>query len=150
MRHGEGEWGGDEGCCCCCCFVVGGGGQAFRTHVLSTSNLKPILSNAPRSCLDEYTESGRPAGVTPLHMIVGGADRSLERQEIVREFVRLKASVNMKHRTTGATPLLRAAGCGGPAMTKLLLDLLADPNIANNDGLTPLDAATKNNAEARV
>ena len=85
-----------------------------------------------------------------MHMIVGGADRHAERSMIVRELLRLTASVNMRHRTTGATPLLRAAGSGAPELVSLLLELRADPNVPNNDGLTPLDAAARSNSQASM
>ena len=123
-------------------------GQAFRTHRLIASSVTSILSLAPHSCLDEYTERGQPPGVTAMHMLCGGADRFAEREQIVRELVRLAASVNMKHRTTGATPLLRAAGGGSPHLVSLLIELRADANVANNEGLAPLDAAARSNSEA--
>ena len=88
--------------------------------------------------------------MTPLHMICGGADRFPEREQIVRELLRLSASCNMRHRTTGATPILRAAGSGSPDLVQLLLEVRADANVPNNEGLTPLDAAARSNSQASV
>ena len=52
-------------------------------------------------------------------------------------------------RPAGATPLLRACGSGAVGLVGLLLELRANPNIANDKGLTPLDATKTGNAEAQ-
>ena len=115
--------------------------QAFRTHALSCQQVITILGVAPPACLDEFTTGGQPAGVTALHMLCGGADRFAEREQIVRELIRLSAICSMRHQKTGATPILRAAGSGSTDLVRLLLELRADANVPNKDGLTPLDAA---------
>ena len=122
--------------------------KAWRAHNLSAVQVKSILVLLPSGSLDERTRGGQPAGVTALHMICGGADRFEERATIARELVRLSASVNMRHSTTSATPILRAAGSGSEPMVRLLLELRADANISNDKGCTPLDVATRNNVKA--
>ena len=122
--------------------------EAWRTHNLSIAQVKSILPLLPACSLDERTSGGQPAGVTAMHMICGGADRFEERATIARELVRLSASVNMRHTTTKATPILRAAGSGSEPMVKLLLELRADANISNEQGCTPLDVALRNSSKA--
>ena len=72
--------------------------------------------------------------------------------EIVREMLKTKINVNHVNRL-GWTALLEAVilGSGGAAhqeIVKLLLAGGADPNIADRDGVTPLDHARKRNFAA--
>ena len=72
---------------------------------MSPDNVVSILRQLPTGLLSEFTAGGQPKGVTPLHMMCGGGDRIGERQDICSALIRLSASVNIKHRDTGA-PLI--------------------------------------------
>jgi ankyrin repeat protein len=106
------------------------------------------------------------SGSTPLHMMTWvrkppkGEDQGmppppelgkLSSVQFIRELVKRGADVNArlangkgglgKYNTKGATPFLMASATADVAYMKLLLELGADPSIANVDGCTPLIAA---------
>jgi ankyrin repeat protein len=72
--------------------------------------------------------------------------------DFVKKLVALGANVNLAQKAgalgrgilgrVGATPLIAAASTSDVALVKLLLELEADPKLANADGSTPLLAAT--------
>ena len=106
-------------------------------------------------------------GYAPLHMIswvrkpnrgdsedgdpppVGSG--KLTSLEFVKQLAALKADVNLAQKRgapgrgilgrTGATPLIAAASTSDVPLVRMLLDLGADPKIANGDGTAPLLAA---------
>ncbi|HVK12037.1 MAG TPA: ankyrin repeat domain-containing protein [Gemmataceae bacterium] len=106
-------------------------------------------------------------GYAPLHMISwvrkpnrGDSDDGdpppigsgkLTSLEFVKQLVALKADVNLAQKQgapgrgvlgrVGATPLIAAASTSDVALVRTLLDLGADPKLANADGTTPLLAA---------
>ena len=106
------------------------------------------------------------SGFTPLHVMTWvrkppkGEDRgmppppelgTLSSLQFVRELVKRGADVNArllngsggygKYNTKGATPFLMASANADLPYMKLLIELGADPSIANVDGCTPLIAA---------
>jgi ankyrin repeat protein len=108
--------------------------------------------------------NARPAGYTALHAITwvrkpirGDGDPppqgsgSLTSADLVRELVAHRADINGRlengesgrgrFTTTGSTPFLLAARASDVPLMKLLLELKADPNIANADDSPPLLAA---------
>ena len=98
--------------------------------------------------LEEHTVGGRPTGVAPIHMLCSGRDHEQERCDLLRELVRLSASPSLKEKTKGASPLHRAAGTGAVEIVKTLIELRGHLNQRNDAGATPLDAASRSNAEA--
>ncbi len=80
-------------------------------------------------------------GVAPMH----GASRT-NHPEIIQILIDNKANVNLP--TTGGkeTPLHYAARYNNPDVVKLLLDKGADKNAKDSQGLTPYEAAKKENA----
>lgn len=114
--------------------------------------------------------NGVRTGFTPLHMVAGvrkpdSSDMSepapvtgrgrLSSADFVREIVKRGAKVNFRLpedapkqpatsssvASPGATPFLFAADRGDVPLMRLLLELGADPELANLDGTTPLLAA---------
>jgi ankyrin repeat protein len=107
----------------------------------------------------------RPAGFTALHAITwvrkpirGDGDPppigsgNMGSLEIVRQLVSHGADINVRlengasgrgrFTTTGSTPFLLAARASDVPLMTLLLELGADPKLANADDCTPLLAAT--------
>jgi len=108
--------------------------------------------------------NSRPAGYGALHAITAvrkpirgdgdpppfGSGR-LNGLDIVRQLVAHGANINLRlergesgrgrFTTTGSTPLLLAARASDVPLMKLLLELKADPTLANVDNSTPLLAA---------
>jgi ankyrin repeat protein len=108
--------------------------------------------------------NAKPAGYAALHAITwvrkpirGDGDPppqgsgSLTSLDFVRELVAHQADINSRlengesgrgrFTTTGSTPFLLAARASDVPLMKLLLELKADPNIANADDCSPLLAA---------
>jgi ankyrin repeat protein len=106
----------------------------------------------------------RPAGYAALHAIAwvrkpirGDGDPppigsgSLSSLQIVRQLVEHGADLNVRleggesgrgrFTTTGSTPFLLAARAGDPPLMRVLVELGADPKLANADDSTPLLAA---------
>jgi ankyrin repeat protein len=81
-------------------------------------------------------------GVAPLH----GASRT-NRVEVVKILIENKADVNLPTTSGKETPLHYAAKYNNPDVVKLLLTNNADKNIKDASGLTPYDAAKKDNAD---
>jgi ankyrin repeat protein len=108
--------------------------------------------------------NSRPAGYTALHAITavrkpirGDGDPppigsgNLDSLELVRKLVAHKADINARlekgtsgrgqFTTTGSTPFLLAARASDVPLMRLLLELDADPGLANTDNSPPLLAA---------
>ncbi|MEX2288274.1 MAG: ankyrin repeat domain-containing protein [Planctomycetaceae bacterium] len=106
----------------------------------------------------------RPAGYTALHAIAGvrkpirgdgdpppRGSGNLSSLDLVRQLVAHRADVNLRlekgesgrgrFTTTGSTPFLLAARTADVPLMRLLLELGADPQLANADDCTPLLAA---------
>lgn len=60
--------------------------------------------------------------------------------DVVKLLIDAGANVNAVNRKNGLTPLHRAVA-SGPAMVELLLESGARPDVSDQDGVTPLDAA---------
>jgi ankyrin repeat protein len=139
-----------------------GGGKAITPLILAVENGHFELAAA---LLEAGADpNAHPAGYTALHAMTwvrkpirGDGDPppigsgSLSSLALVKELAAHKADLNARlengesgrgrFTTTGSTPFLMAARASDVALMKLLLELKADPQIANADGSTPLLAA---------
>jgi len=84
------------------------------------------------------------SGLTPLHLasagyLVGAAGESVES---VKFLVRHGANVNARTKS-GETPLHGAARSNYYRVARTLLELGADPTLADNQGVTPAQAASQ-------
>jgi ankyrin repeat protein len=140
----------------------GAGGKSYSPLILAAENghfeLAAALLNAGAD------PNAHPAGYTALHAITwvrkpirGDGDPppigsgNLTSLQLVEELVKHGADVNARlengesgrgrFTTTGSTPFLLAARANDVPLMKLLLELKADPQIANADGSPPLLAA---------
>ena len=122
--------------------------QDFRLGDVDAPRFVALLQVVDPGLLGEFTTGGRPTGATPLHLLVSGKDKELERVEIIKEMLRLSASPSLKMRSNGASPLHRAAGTGAKHIVQELLSARAHVNAVNNAGATPLDACYRSSGEA--
>lgn len=148
-----------------------GAGKAGRRQAKAgTSALILAIENGHFSLATELLNAGANpndarSGRAPLHLMPGvrKADRGdggtpepvgsgpLTSLEFVRELVAHGADVNVtivnkpsggaQVATTGATPFLMACDTADLPLMRLLLELGADPTLANAEGITPLLAA---------
>jgi len=81
-------------------------------------------------------------GIAPMH----GAART-NHQEIVQILIDNKANVNIATPDGKETPLHYAAKYNNPDVVKLLLSKGADKSAKDSQGLSPYDAAKKDNAD---
>ena len=139
-----------------------GGGKSITPLLLAVENGHFELALALLKAGAD--PNAHPAGYTALHAITwvrkpirGDGDPppqgsgKLTSVDLVRELVAHKADINVRlengesgrgrFTTTGSTPFLLAARAGDVPLMKLLLELKADPEIANSDNATPLLAA---------
>ena len=123
--------------------------EDLRRQAMVPDMVLRVLRLVDADLLHEPTTGGQPTGSTPLHMVASFGDQQQARAEIVREMIRLAASVNTRHVATGASPLHRAAGCGNAEVVKALLDLRANVNQRNDVDATPLDMCAGSNFQAR-
>ena len=95
------------------------------------------------------TESGRPAGYTPLHMACFGSDREFARIALVAALVEKRANIEARD-ASGNTPLLKAAGTGVTDVVELLIEKTANPHVTNNRGVGALQMATGSSSHTVV
>lgn len=81
-------------------------------------------------------------GIAPMH----GAART-NRTEIIQVLIENKANVNLATPDGKETPLHYAAKYNNPDVVKLLLEKGADKTAKDSQGMTPYDAAKKDNAD---
>lgn len=139
-----------------------GSGKALTPLLLAVENGHFELAQALLKAGAD--PNAHPAGYTALHALTwvrkpirGDGDPppqgsgKLTSLELVREIVARNADVNARlekgesgrgrFTTTGSTPFLLAARACDVLLMKLLLELKADPHIANADNASPLLAA---------
>jgi ankyrin repeat protein len=138
------------------------GGKAFSPLLLAVENGHFELAAA---LLEAGADpNAQPAGDAAIHAITwvrkplrGDGDPpplgsgELGSLDLVRELAKHGAEVDARLKkgasgrgrftTTGSTPFLLAARCGDVPLMRLLLELKADPSLANADHSTPLLAA---------
>ena len=78
--------------------------EDFCTHTLVSDMVLRLLRLMDPDLLHEHTTGGQPKGAQPIHMIAGFGDQGEARADIVRELIRLSASVNASHSENGASP----------------------------------------------
>jgi ankyrin repeat protein len=139
-----------------------GGGRKMNPLILAVENGHFELAVALLK--GGADPNDRPAGYTALHAITwvrkpirGDGDPppigsgNVSSLQLVRELVAHGADINSRlengesgrgrFTTTGSTPFLLAARASDVPLMKLLLELKADPQVANADNCTPLLAA---------
>jgi ankyrin repeat protein len=100
-----------------------------------------LVAGADASAADAY-------GRTPLHLVVSqgtGKDRGL----ITRMLLEGGAGVDLRSRG-GATPLYLAACQGEGELARELLDACATPDLAEDEGVTPLMCAAASHGSTQV
>ena len=82
-------------------------------------------------------------GWAPLHILAQNKNNGDDKCEMMRLLLEARADPDVRGRR-GATPLFKAAGTAAKSQMVRLLQGGADPNQANEDGVTPLDSTWAN------
>ena len=109
------------------------GNEATPLHWAACDPNRVRLLLEHRADVNAKTKLGR----TPLLV----ATSCTSAYESVKMLIAKGADVNAAEPQQGTTPLINAAGFGGPRMVNLLLDAGAKPDVADMAGTTPLQNA---------
>lgn len=128
-------------------LLTRGANVALTSNLVTLGKLgyggEPIVEPSPEKPRDRLAEvkaarrarPGAMGGLTALHF--AAREGSLE---AARVLVEGGANLNQLSEADKSSPLVTAASNGHYELGKFLLDNGADPNLANDDGLTPLYA----------